>query len=158
MNIREKLKNPANKNMILMLSISAILLIFAGICFTDYIFEEIKLNEYYRDKPIFYLLGKFGNRLVWGFFAITPLIISVLIALFSVVLRIIYSPVNPKRLTAYRIISVFGYSFMVISCLLYSSIFFTDIITAIPAIIFDILVIVVSIILIKNTYLKRILK
>lgn len=83
-------------------------------------------------------------------------VISLVIIIFSVVSRIIYFAVNSKRLLVYRIVSGIGYSIMIASCLLYSTIFL-DISFGISAIVFDLLVISISIASIRNTYSKRIL-
>ena len=67
--------------------------------------------------------------------------------------KIIYSAVNSKRLLAYRIVSGIGYFFMLAGCLLYSSLYFY---TGIAAVVFDLLVIAVFVIGVKNTYSEKI--
>lgn len=148
-------KRPVNFNMASLLLVAAILLIFAAICFGIYLGGEEEIN--FQSVSIVTIIISLLNALALGFLVIIPLVISLVIIIFSVVSRIIYSAVNSKRLLAYRIVSGIGYFFMLASFLLYSSVFFLNIAMAIPAVFFDLLVISIFIALIRNTYSKRIL-
>lgn len=141
------IKRPVNFNMASLLLVAAILLIFAAICFGIYFGGE----EEHNSQPT--SIGNLLNTLVLGFFVIIPLVISLVIIIFSVVSRIIYSAVNSKRLLAYRIVSGIGYFFMLAGCLLYSSFYFY---AGIAAAVFDLLVIAVFVIGVKNTYSEKI--
>jgi len=83
-----------------LLLVAAILLIFAAICFGFIWAGEEELNS--QTVSIGTILISLLNALALGFFVIIPLVISLVIIIFSVVSRIIYSAVNSKRLLAYR--------------------------------------------------------
>lgn len=145
------IKRPVNFNMASLLLVAAILLIFAAICFGFIWAGEEELNS--QTVSIGTILISLLNALALGFFVIIPLVISLVIIIFSVVSRIIYSAVNLKRLLAYRIVSGIGYFFMLAGCLLYSSFYFY---AGIAAAVFDLLVIAVFVIGVKNTYSEKI--
>lgn len=145
------IKRPVNFNMASLLLVAAILLIFAAICFGFIWAGEEELNS--QTVSIGTILISLLNALALGFFVIIPLVISLVIIIFSVVSRIIYSAVNSKRLLAYRIVSGIGYFFMLAGCLLYSSFYFY---TGIAAAVFDLLVKAVFVIGVKNTYSEKI--
>lgn len=145
------IKRPVNFNMASLLLVAAILLIFAAICFGFIWAGEEELNS--QTVSIGTILISLLNALALGFFVIIPLVISLVIIIFSVVSRIIYSAVNSKRLLAYRIVSGIGYFFMLAGCLLYSSFYFY---AGIAAAVFDLLVIAVFVIGVKNTYSEKI--
>lgn len=173
------IKRPVNFNFVTVLAVAAFLVVLLLICLAIYIDGEAELNEMGARidetrsqseiddvegyglivESIGYGLGFLGNALLLGLGVIIPGIISAVIAVFAVTARLIYSDTNKKRLLAYRIVSGFGYFFMLAFCLMYSTIFFLiDIATAIPAAVFDILVIAVFIMGIRNTYSEKILK
>lgn len=143
------IKRPVNFNMASLLLVAAILLIFAAIGFIWAGEEELNSQTVSIGTILISLL----NALALGFFVIIPLVISLVIIIFSVVSRIIYSAVNSKRLLAYRIVSGIGYFFMLAGCLLYSSFYFY---AGIAAAVFDLLVIAVFVIGVKNTYSEKI--
>lgn len=145
------IKRPVNFNMASLLLVAAILLIFAAICFGFIWAGEEELNS--QTVSIGTILISLLNAWALGFFVIIPLVISLVIIIFSVVSRIIYSAVNSKRLLAYRIVSGIGYFFMLAGCLLYSSFYFY---AGIAAAVFDLLVIAVFVIGVKNTYSEKI--
>ncbi len=177
---KEYIKRPVNFNFVSVMSVAAFLVVILLICLAIYIIANTQLNEMraglneLRSKEgqiddvagygmiiegIGYGLGAFGNAMLLGFGVIVPGVISAIIAVFAVTARLIYSDTNKKRLLAYRIVSGFGYFFMLVACLMYSVLFFPiGIETAIQAVVFDILVIVVFIFGIRNTYSNRILK
>lgn len=148
---KASIKRPVNFNMASLLLVAAILLIFAAICFGFIWAGEEELNS--QTVSIGTILISLLNALALGFFVIIPLVISLVIIIFSVVSRIIYSAVNSKRLLAYRIVSGIGYFFMLAGCLLYSSFYFY---AGIAAAVFDLLVIAVFVIGVKNTYSEKI--
>ena len=137
-------KRPVNFNMASLLLIAAILLIFAAICFGSYLESEAELNSLKTEinrvrsqdeiddvegygliiNSIGYAIGAIGGAFILGYFVFIPVIIALVIIAFSVVSRVIYSAVSSKRLLAYRIVSGFGYFFMLAAFLLYSLIFF----------------------------------
>lgn len=145
------IKRPVNFNMASLLLVAAILLIFAAICFEFIWAGEEELNS--QTVSIGTILISLLNAWALGFFVIIPLVISLVIIIFSVVSRIIYSAVNSKRLLAYRIVSGIGYFFMLAGCLLYSSFYFY---AGIAAAVFDLLIIAVFVIGVKNTYSEKI--
>ncbi len=177
--IKAYIKRPVNFNFVSVLTVAAFLVVLLLICLVIYIDGEAELNEIGARidetrseaeiddvegyglivESIGYGLGAFGNALLLGFGVIIPGIISAVIAVFAVTARLIYSDTNKNRLLAYRIVSGIGYFFMLAFCLMYSTFFLLiDIATAIPAAVFDILVIAVFIIGVKNTYSEKILK
>ena len=173
------IKRPVNFNFVSVLAVAAFLVFLLLVCLAIYIGSEAELNEMSARldeirsqeeiddvegyglivESIGYGLGVLGNALLLGLGVIVPGIISAVIAVFAVTARLIYSDTNKNRLLAYRIVSGFGYFFMLAFCLMYSTVFLLiDVATAIPAAIFDILVIAVFIIGIRNTYSEKILK
>lgn len=109
-------------------------------------------------ESIVYGIGKIGEVFFWGLMIMCSVIISLIIIILSIISRAVYSAEKPKRLLAYRIIMGVCYFFMLASCLLFSVLFFFNLITAVLAAIFDILVIAAFIIGIGNTYSEKILK
>lgn len=144
----KKLKN-VNINMLSMMIIGIILLAFA-------VFEYIEnyLNNKSLEELGIYACSACNEHFIHVYTKI-PAIISLIIMSMCVLLKITYKYDNSESLLIYRIISGIFYSFMVLSCFWYSFSVYTPLIATI---IFDILVIAVSIILIRNTYSKRILK
>lgn len=176
---KEYIKRPVDFNFVSVLTVAAFLVVLMIISLIIYLSGNAELNEMGASinatrseaeiddvegyglivESISYGLGVFGNALILGFGVVIPGIISVIIAAFAVTARLIYSDTNKNRLLAYRIVSGLGYFFMLAFCLMYSVIFFCiDIVLIIPAIIFDLLVIAVFIMCIRNTYSERILK
>ncbi len=130
------------------------LLIFSRIFFIVYIYENIDLNKYYNDDKINYGLGRLVNDMMLLFTVILPLLISGITALFAVKSRNINLSENPKGLKKYKRISMVGYVFMLISCLLYTFIlvsFTREVIIKVLAVSFYTWVIAVAIIGLINT-------
>lgn len=168
------IKRPVNFNMASLLLVAAIMLIFAAICFGIYFGGEEELNSLKTDinrlrsqeeigdvagyglivVSIGYGVGVIGSIIFLSFMVLVPLFISIGIIILSVVARILYSNSSRKRLLAYRIVSGIGYFFMLAGCLLCSSIYFYA--SAIASAVFDLLVIAVFVIGVKNTYSEKI--
>ncbi len=156
MNIKEKLKSTVNKNMMLELIIASIFLIIAAIFSILCLYEKNHIPY----GVVADIINAIFDGIAWGFFVIIPAFIGLVIIIFSIISRLVFSLENKKRLMAYRIITGFLLFLMLIICLQYSWIFINDfsgIFFTVTAIIFDILVITVSVIVIKNTYSSRIL-
>lgn len=170
--LKNWIKRPVNFNFT---SVAAISLLFISIAVTGYIMclsAETELSEIKNDidrissqeeiddvggygliaESLIYGFGKIGSTLFFGFIVCLPIIISVIIAIFAVISRVVYSAENRKRIIAYRIISGLNYFFIFVSALLYTLIFFDYAVTIILAL----LIALALIINIRNTYSKKI--
>lgn len=151
MKIKEWIKRPVNINFISVLIVAFILFIFAAVCY---------LQGYLSDKELESLgieICSACNKYYIYKYVKIPIFNSLVIIFMSVLLRIIYFAKSQKRLLVYRIMTGICYIFMFVSCLFCSSILYI-VITLIPIIIFDLLVISVTVMGIRNTYSDRILK
>lgn len=173
------IKRPVNFNLVSMLFIAVLLV--GGVILSFYAeswtgsseFDELgsSINETLSHDEIedmegyglivesfAYGLGVIGEVFFWVFMIMSSVIISLIIIMLSIISRAVYSAENPKRLLAYRIIAGVCYFFMLASCLLFSVLFFFNPIASVLAAVFDLLVIAVFIIGIRNTYSEKILK
>lgn len=176
---KEYIKRPVNFNLVSMLFIAVLLV--GGVILSFYAeswigsseFNELgsSINETLSHGEIedvegyglivesfAYGLGIVGEVFFWVFMIMSSVIISLIIIMLSIISRAVYSAENHKRLLAYRIIVGVCYFFMLASFLLFSVLFFFNPITFVLAAVFEILVIAVFIIGIRNTYSEKILK
>lgn len=173
------IKRPVNFNLVSMLFIAVLLV--GGVILSFYAeswigsseFDELgsSINETLSHDEIedvegyglivesfAYGLGVIGEVFFWVFMIMSSVIISLIIIMLSIISRAVYSAENHKRLLAYRIIAGVCYFFMLASFLLFSVLFFYNPIASVLAAVFDLLVIAVFIIGIRNTYSEKILK
>ena len=150
----KKEKN-VNKNFAAVLSMACVLLLVSVLCFIVFIFGYIENKKEQND--ILRFIGAVGNGFILTFGTIIPSFVAVITSVLAFVSWKIYSSENRKRLFTYRIITGFVLLCLLLFGLGYSAMALEAfyIITVAPAIVFDTMVIIVSVILIKNTYFAK---
>lgn len=173
---RKWAKRPVNTNFLLFMAIAMFLAVFAGVSYlsrmnTSDVLDN--LNEWVEETgsseeisdiegygvilgSIAYDVGSVGNAVLIFITVYVPLFISILTAVQTVFVRLIYRADSADRILCYRVFMGICCAVTALLFILFSLVFFIKFTTGLLMLAADIAVIAAVIICIRNTYTNRI--